>query len=116
MLTVMAFIFGICLDIYFVYNLPQIALNCVLLAIAAAFIADVVIQLLTLLLLSGLQVYSELRTASLLLDTSKLAMMTTEASELASQVYDSYREQSTLLQIEYKDEEDLMLEKLEQCW
>ena len=42
MLTVMAFIFGICLDLYFVYNLPQIALNCALLALAAAFIADLV--------------------------------------------------------------------------
>ena len=38
--------------------------------------------------------------------------MTSEASELAKQVFMNYREQSALFQIDYKDEEDLLLEKL----
>lgn len=65
-----------------------------------------------LLVLSGLQVYSEFR-SKLLLDTSKLALMTPDASELARQVFGNYKEQSALLQIEFKDEEDLLLERLE---
>ena len=40
--------------------------------------------------------------------------MTSQASDLAKQVFIGYREQSALLQIEYKDEEDLILENLEQ--
>ena len=38
--------------------------------------------------------------------------MTDEASELAKELFTKYREQSALLSLDYKDETDLMVEKL----
>ena len=50
---VMAFVFGVCMDVYFLHNLPEDGLHFIMLGLAAAFSTDLVIQLLVLLVLSS---------------------------------------------------------------
>ena len=71
LLGLVAFVFGICLDLYLLHNLPRSALQLVLLALLAASLADVLIQLLIILLISSLQTCYELKYHRLLLDTRK---------------------------------------------
>ena len=71
LLGLVAFVFGICLDLYLLHNLPSTALQLVLLALLAASVTDVLIQLLIILLISSLQTCYELKSHRLLLDTRK---------------------------------------------
>lgn len=50
----MAFVFGICTDAYFLHSLPAEGLAFVAIGLAAAFVADLAIQCLILLVLSAL--------------------------------------------------------------
>lgn len=72
----MAFVFGICMDAYFLHSLPAEGLSFVALGLAAAFVADFVIQCLVLLALSAVQFCYELRGKELPLDTKVLVRMT----------------------------------------
>ena len=69
--------------------------------------------MLLLTTLSARQLYYDLNSKKLPLNTIKLRLMTGPARELASKVFSLYREESTLLQVGYQDELDIMLDKLE---
>ena len=83
----MVLVFGICLDVYYLYKLPSEGLNFVLLGLASACVTDTVIQLLLLIVLSAAQFVCEVRGRPLPLDTNKLRHMTVKANEVSKRVF-----------------------------
>lgn len=101
------------MSVYLLYSLPEQALKFTLIGLAVASICDLFLQLALLTLISSRQLYHDLRSQKLPLDTVKLRQMTATASALATHVFSRYREESALLQVGFQDEIDIMLDKLE---
>ena len=92
MLILMALIFSICMDVYLLYSLPREAVKFILVGLFAAIIADIVLQLFILVVLSSRQLCYELKSKKLPLDTVKLRLMTATAKNMATRVFNQYRE------------------------
>ena len=87
--------------IYLLHSLPSEGVQIILLGLAAAFVSDVIFQMVMLTILSARQLFHALKRRKLPLDTVKLRQMTNLAKILATEVFNKYREQSALLQVGY---------------
>ena len=86
-LFVIAFVFALCIDIFFMNALPSEGLAFVLCGLAAAFIADLTIQLILIGVLSAAQHCSELKGKTLPLKTRTLQLMNKQAKDIARHVF-----------------------------
>ena len=93
----MTFVFGVCMDLYFMHNLPQEAIEFVLIGLAAAIVTDILLQFLILVVLSARQYCYEIKRQSLPLDTTKLRFMTAQSKNIAKRIFVEYKEPSALL-------------------
>ena len=113
-LTLMTLVFGVCMDVYYMLSMSGEGLEFILVGLAAAFVSDVALQLLILIVLSACQLSYEIKGKQLPLETTKLRLMTAQTRELAKKVFVEYIEQGQLLTVDYLDQTDLLIQKLEQ--
>lgn len=80
------------LDAYYLYTAADEGLAFMLTCMIAAIIFDLILQVLVIIGLSITQLYFEVRRGKLLLNTDKLDRMSSEAKEIARQVFSQYEE------------------------